>query len=447
MVRRIMILLILPVFMGAFVFPQCAFPATDDLIFSEYQFSDFCSFASASEVKEQLDKIGNVSMGLMPLMSASALNSDPGVIEILLNAYSGDVVNSPIEDGKTALMYAAELNSPEVITVLLDKGARVDIKDNTGNTALDYALKNARVANNEDILKLLGKDREVIETVTTTIEEVNERTITVDGVVVDENPPITNDQEETELVEPDEDITNEHDTPPSDNVDAEDNDKPQQDSVITTRPEDEPMPDIVMRGLPIRNEDFFKMCVGSEIEIIRNAIENRAADVNARDYYDVTPLMFAAEKNSDPEVIKVLLNAGAKTNVKDKDGKTALMYAAKSNSNPEVITALVEGGASVNARDSNRMTAIMFAARNNNASVVKALVDGGAEELADKRGWTALFWAARYTTDPGVIGILLDAGFDPQTRAHDMAMPIDHANRNKNLVNTREFIRLEEESR
>ena len=89
----------------------------------------------------------------------------------------------------------------------------------------------------------------------------------------------------------------------------------------------------------------------------------------------------------------------------------------------------------------------MIAARYNTSAIVKALTDAGAADLADKRGWTALFWAARYTKDPAVISVLLDAGADPLARAHDMAIPLDHANKNSSLINTSEFLRLEEESR
>ena len=197
----------------------------------------------------------------------------------------------------------------------------------------------------------------------------------------------------------------------------------------------------------ITPDEFRRMCAGASNEMILNAIKNRNADVNAKDYYDVTPLMFAAEKNSDAEVINVLIASGAKPDAKDKDGKTALMYAAKSNPSSNIIIALASGGANFNARDNNKMTALMYAARNNNAEVVKAIIDGGAEELADKRGWTPLFWAARYTNYPEVIGILLDAAHDPQARAHDMSSPIDHANKNPKLMNTKDFLRLEEESR
>ena len=93
----------------------------------------------------------------------------------------------------------------------------------------------------------------------------------------------------------------------------------------------------------ITPDEFRRMCAGASNEMILNAIKNRNADVNAKDYYDVTPLMFAAEKNSDAEVITILIASGAKPDAKDKDGKTALMYAAKSNPSSNIIIALASG--------------------------------------------------------------------------------------------------------
>ena len=123
------------------------------------------------------------------------------------------------------------------------------------------------------------------------------------------------------------------------------------------------------------------------------------------------------------------------------------MHAANFNQNPEIIKVLADNGVNLNARDNNRITALMYAARTNNAGVVKAITDAGAEDLADKRGWTALFWAARYTSDPKVIEVLLDAGADPLARDHDMVIPFEHAQKNQKIINTREYLRLEAESR
>ncbi|MBQ6971219.1 MAG: ankyrin repeat domain-containing protein [Synergistaceae bacterium] len=310
------------------------------------------------------------------------------------------------------------------ITTLVSEGANVDIREDEDMKALKDARKTPQISSNTDLLKLLG-----------------DTAAPISGG--DEPPAVVSDDEPPAVVSDDE--------PPA--VVSED-ELPavvSEDELPAVVSKDEPpavVPDKPTADVPgISPDEFMRMCAGASSEVVLNALENRKADPNARDYYDVTPLMFAAEKNSDPEVIVVLVRFGAKPDAKDKDGKTALMYAAKSNPSPEIISALAANGASVNARDLNRMTALMYAARNNNAATVKALIDAGAEELADKRGWTPLFWAARYTQHPEVIGVLLEAGHDPQVRAHDMATPIDHANRNPRLINTKEFMRLEEESR
>lgn len=50
----------------------------------------------------------------------------------------GENVNKT-SNGKTPLMYAARFNRVEIIKLLLENGAKVDIKDNQGHTAVDYA--------------------------------------------------------------------------------------------------------------------------------------------------------------------------------------------------------------------------------------------------------------------------------------------------------------------
>ncbi|MBR0257148.1 MAG: ankyrin repeat domain-containing protein [Synergistaceae bacterium] len=397
------------------------------------EFQDLCSFAPAAEIREILGQMNDTAFDPVAVMCASALNHDPEVISLLVNELKSrplDVALDQKGKGKTALMYAAEMNSSEVVAGLVNEGANISIKDEDGNTALDYALKNHNLAENKAVLKLLGYASEIEKPAE---DESTPASFSEDVKPVEDEPTPASFSEDVKPVE-------DEPTPPTFSEDEKPIEDEQTPAIISE--------DVKPANVPgISPDDFRKMCAGMSSEILVNALENRNADPNATDYYDVTPLMYAAEKNSDPKVIDALVSFGAKIDAKDKDGRTALMYAAKSNPSPEIISALASNGANVNARDSNRMTALMYAARNNNAKTVKALLDAGAEELADKRGWTPLFWAARYTNDPEVIGVLLDAGHDPQIRAHDMATPIDHANRNPRLINTKEFLRLEEESR
>ena len=400
------------------------------------ELATLCETASAEEVAAQLAKLDVSKLDFRPLIYAAALNSDAGVIEALVKAYGLDVLNKPVADEKrTILILAAELNEPAVVKILISMGADVSLKDADGKTALDYALENISLSSDEETLKLLGYEpkpepkSEESKSEEPKAEELKSEEPKVEEPKAEEPKVEEPKAEETKTEEP------KAEEPKAEEPKAEE-----------TKTE-EPKVEEPEQKSYIKDSDFIKMCAGASYEIIQNAIDNRHANVNAKDYYDATPLIYAAEKNSDVRVIDALAKAGADMNARDKDGKTALMYAAGANSNSEIITALISNGAKANLRDNNRMTAIMHAARNNKAAVVKALIDAGAEELTDKRGWSALFWAAGYTADAEVIGVLLDAGYDTHARDHNMITPLDLANKNSKLINTKDFLRLEQESR
>ena len=72
---------------------------------------------------------------------------------------------------------------------------------------------------------------------------------------------------------------------------------------------------------------------------------------------------------------------------------SALLYAAMNNPDSEVVDMLIEAGAE-DITDNSGRTALMLAARWNNAQVVKALLDAGANTLLrDNEGKSALDYA------------------------------------------------------
>ena len=450
------------------------------------ELATLCETASAEEVAAQLAKLDVSKLDFRPLIYAAALNSDAGVIEALVKAYGLDVLNKPVADEKrTILILAAELNEPAVVKILISMGADVSLKDADGKTALDYALENISLSSDEETLKLLGYEpkpepkseeskseepkAEELKSEEPKVEEPKAEEPKVEEPKAEEPKAEETKSEESKAEEPKseepkvEEPKVEEPKAEEPKVEEPKAEEPKAEETKTEEPKaeepkaEEPKAEETKTEEPkveepeqksyIKDSDFIKMCAGASYEIIQNAIDNRHANVNAKDYYDATPLIYAAEKNSDVRVIDALAKAGADMNARDKDGKTALMYAAGANSNSEIITALISNGAKANLRDNNRMTAIMHAARNNKAAVVKALIDAGAEELTDKRGWSALFWAAGYTADAEVIGVLLDAGYDTHARDHNMITPLDLANKNSKLINTKDFLRLEQESR
>ena len=74
--------------------------------------------------------------------------------------------------------------------------------------------------------------------------------------------------------------------------------------------------------------------------------------------------MLAAESNENPDVISTLLKAGAELDQRDEFDKTALMYAAEENENPNVVVTLLDAGADPTIKSYEGKTALDYAQGN-----------------------------------------------------------------------------------
>lgn len=112
--------------------------------------------------------------------------------------------------------------------------------------------------------------------------------------------------------------------------------------------------------------------------------------VSEEGVFDITPLMLAA-KLGYQAILRTLLAAGADIKAKDKllgggGGETALHYGAVGG-NPEVMQALVEAGANVNAESSSGYTPLLLAIEKNKPQAVEALLKLGANpEVGPRHG-------------------------------------------------------------
>ena len=106
------------------------------------------------------------------------------------------------------------------------------------------------------------------------------------------------------------------------------------------------------------------------------------ADVNARDHFGMTPLMWAG-LNGENSIAQALIDKGADVNAEVvKDGKivggNALMGAARKG-RTDIAQLLLAHGANPNARTTtNGMTAIMIASFNNHPDIVRLLESKGS---------------------------------------------------------------------
>ncbi len=102
------------------------------------------------------------------------------------------------------------------------------------------------------------------------------------------------------------------------------------------------------------------------------------ADVKTANRYGVTPLNLAAT-NGDAAMIGLLLDAGADPNSATPSGETALMTAARTGSVDAVTLLLDRGASVNAKDSAHEQTALMWAVLENHADVVKLLLARGAD--------------------------------------------------------------------
>lgn len=118
--------------------------------------------------------------------------------------------------------------------------------------------------------------------------------------------------------------------------------------------------------------------------------------------------LLMASANNCPEVVQLLLDSGADVDSRDSWGDTALMYAARSNENSEVVTLLAKAGADLEAVDIWNRNALALAV--DNLQVAEALVEAGADvNNVLVSGRPALVWALE-SGNAGLVDGLLAAG-------------------------------------
>jgi len=335
-------------------FTNCKFDGGAPAAMRDSDFLDLCAADSSLEQIVEAIKAGaNVNArdenGATPLLLAVITNSSLAVITELLK--NGADVNAADDlYGLTALMAAAWSHTdPGVVSVLIDSGADVNIKNNDGNTAIDFASKNEKLKNTEALRKLEAasmSDSGFLDLCAAgSLEQI------VEAIKAGANLNAKGQQDTTALM-----------------FAAYSNSNP---DVITV---------LVKNGADVNAKNLdgwtalmFAVQNNPNPEIITALVKN-GADVNARDQSDTIPLFLAMLTNSSLAVIAELLKNGADVNARDDlYGMTALMAAAWRHTNPNVISLLIDSGADVNMKDNDGNTAIDFAGQNEKLKNTEAL--------------------------------------------------------------------------
>ena len=128
--------------------------------------------------------------------------------------------------------------------------------------------------------------------------------------------------------------------------------------------------------------------------------------VNARDFEGMTALIAAIDKR-DREWAGYLLQQGADPNLPARTGETPLMAASRVGMS-DAVDWLLGLGAKVDAENKMGETALIIAVQRRQISIVKALIDAGANpDKADSaQGYSARDYAKRDNRTPELLKII-----------------------------------------
>lgn len=145
----------------------------------------------------------------------------------------------------------------------------------------------------------------------------------------------------------------------------------------------------------------------SKHELVQMLIDNGA---NVNSYMGESPVAKAC-RNSEKEIVELLLSYGAKIDPLQEDETPALVLAVI-NTEPDFIFFLLSKGASVNVADHRGLTPLHAVMYRNNATLVKKLLDAGADVNAVMKdgGHTPLHLAIRYKCELDTFQLLVDHG-------------------------------------
>ncbi|GAK48982.1 Pfs, NACHT and Ankyrin domain protein [Candidatus Moduliflexus flocculans] len=168
----------------------------------------------------------------------------------------------------------------------------------------------------------------------------------------------------------------------------------------------------------LKDDLFFAAWNGNTERTEAILAKSSAGDINARDQYEATPLMYAAYKNH-PGVVGILLKHNADPNMQDHLGLTPLMQAVKYNHSPESTRVLLLHGVDLEMKDRSGTTALIFAASNGNPLIMRLLIAHGASvNVKNASGLTPLMVAAQMGHYEAIRQLLL-AGADVRPTRFD----------------------------
>ncbi|MEM9569659.1 MAG: ankyrin repeat domain-containing protein, partial [Bacteroidota bacterium] len=124
-------------------------------------------------------------------------------------------------------------------------------------------------------------------------------------------------------------------------------------------------------------EKWFKAARISNRQLLEELYNNYNINVNTKNKYQSTALIFSAYKG-DLDCVKFLCQQGADIHARDEQGYTAMLYSALSG-HLDCVEFLLQQGAKMNTKDKYKNTALLLSTYQGHLNCVKFLVQKGAD--------------------------------------------------------------------
>ncbi|KAJ5950337.1 uncharacterized protein N7479_008750 [Penicillium vulpinum] len=118
--------------------------------------------------------------------------------------------------------------------------------------------------------------------------------------------------------------------------------------------------------------------------------------------------LYHAIRSGRTEVVEELLHHHPQLNHVDQQGPALIVYAFD---NPDILRLLLDAGADPNAPGQAGWSPIFYAAKFGSAQVIQTLLASGADlHTRDNHGWTPICIAVDYERDENIIQVLIEGG-------------------------------------
>lgn len=291
-----------------------------------------------------------------------------------LLAQKGNDVNKRTHDERTYIFWAAYRGNVEIMNYLIEKGARLDVRDDKGYSALTFAAASGEpntqvydlcIKNGIDIKKDLDN------------EGANALLL---AMPFDKDFALTN-----YFISKGLDIKS---------VDARGNTAF---NYAAKMGNIKTMKGLLAKGVTFNDNAMIFASQGTRssantVEVYQY-LESLKVKPTAVGKNGETALHNIVRKEKQFEVVKYFLSKGVDVNAADLEGNTVFMNAASSNNDIEIIDVLAAKLKDINHKNKKGATAIALAVRNNTPEIVQALLSKGADVKAiDKNGDNLAFY-------------------------------------------------------